>query len=322
MRQIQGFPARFGLFGLAALLLIQPCRAQAAAEQAAQPQASVALPASAPFPENLTSSTAGILYASSITNGGVVRALPGATRASPWIAPGAFATRSTFGVLTDERTNTLWVCSNDASSIGIPGPGTVKGAYLKAFDLNTGAGKASVALPTAPAICNDVAIADDGALYITNTAAPQILRLQPGAARMDIWLTDPRLKGGLDGIAFGPDGNLYVDTYTAGELLRIAVRNGAPGAVTKLALSHPLTHPDAIRAFKDGFLMVEGGGTLDRVTVHGDAAQIDTVAAFAGPTGVTMTGGKAWVSEGRLALLTARGALPVFYLRAVGLPEK
>ena len=36
-------------------------------------------------------------------------------RQNTWIKPGAFGSRSTLGVLVDERSNLLWVCSNDVS---------------------------------------------------------------------------------------------------------------------------------------------------------------------------------------------------------------
>ena len=52
------------------------------------------------------------------------------------------------------------------------------------------------------------------------------------------------------------------------------------------------------------FLMVEGGGTLDLVTVEGDAARIETLKdGLAGPVGVTQVGDTAWVAEGQLAHL-------------------
>lgn len=285
--------------------------------------AAITLPSSAPFPESVTSTADGTLFSSSISNGGVVRTRPG-DKPEVFIAPGAHETRSTFGVHADDQHGTLWVCSNDASALGIKGPSTVEGAYLKAFDLKAGQVKASYRFPAGPAICNDTAFAPDGSIYVTNTAAPQILKLAPGAKTLSVWLTDAALKGGLDGIAFGEDGNLYVNTYLGGELFRIDVQNGAPGAVTKLATSRPLTHPDALKPVKGGFLMVEGAGTLDHVTVAGDKATVTTVESFAGPTGVTVAGDTVWVSEGQLDHLTAvaKGApLPEFHLRSLPLVD-
>jgi len=284
---------------------------------------SITLPKSAPFPESVTSTSDGALFSSSITNGGVIRIRPGA-QPEVFIKPGAYETRSTFGVHADKRHGTLWVCSNDATALSIKGPSAVEGAYLKAFDLKTGQEKASYRLPGSPAICNDTAFGRDGSIYVTNTAAPQILKLAPGAKALTVWLSDAALKGGLDGIAFGEDGNLYVNTYLSGELFRVAVKDGAPGSVTKLVTSRPLTHPDALKPVKGGFLMVEGAGTFDHVTIAGDKAEINTVGSFAGLTGVTTTGDTVWVAEGQLDRLdaVAKGApLPEFHLRALPLAE-
>ncbi len=272
----------------------------------------IELPKAMPFPESVASASDGTLYASSISNGGVARALPGKSKAEIFIRPGEYRTRSTFGVHVDEATSTLWVCSNDATSIGLKGPSDVQGAYLKAFDLKTGRDKVSYRLPGTPAICNDTAFGADGSIYVTDTAAQRILKLRPHAKTLDVWLDNDALKGGLDGIAFGEDGNLYVDTYLGGGLFRIDVKDGAPGKVTKLSTSRPITHPDALRSVKGGFLMVEGAGTLDHITVSGDKATIDTVKHFAGPTGVTAAGDTVWVAEGQLDRLgDARKGLPL-----------
>jgi streptogramin lyase len=146
-----------------------------ASATAAEPPA-ITLPADSPFPESLTATADGTLYAGSLTNGGVVRAKPESTEAEVWIKPGAFGTRSTFGVLADEASGMLWVCSNDASRLGAKGPSDVEGSFVKGFDLQTGEGRISVELPSRPAICNDMALGPDGSLYVSNTAQPQILR--------------------------------------------------------------------------------------------------------------------------------------------------
>src|ERR1041385_8824347 len=53
------------------------------------------------FPESITASADGALYVGSPAVGGITRIPRGATRDEPWLKPGAFDTRSTFGVLAD-----------------------------------------------------------------------------------------------------------------------------------------------------------------------------------------------------------------------------
>jgi hypothetical protein len=185
------------------------------------------------FKESLTASSDGVLYVSSPATGGITRVLRGATRDEPWIKPGAFDSQSTFGVLVDEASHMLWVCSNDMAAFGIPGPSSVSGNYLKGFDVRTGEGKVSAALPGARSFCNDIALAPDGSLFVTNSAAPQLLRLRAGSNELEVWLEDSfaPAKAEVDGIAFGGDGNLYVNTFTK-ESFCVEVHNGAPGRVT------------------------------------------------------------------------------------------
>ena len=274
--------------------------------------ASVALPGDGAYPESITSTADGTLYVSSFSDGGIFRVKPGASEGEVWVKPGAFGTRSTFGLLADEKTNTLWACSNDLTALGVKGPGDTPGSALKGFDLKTGEGKFSLALPESPSICNDIALAPDGTAYVTNTLRPEIYRVKPGAKAIEVWKTDPLFaqepnEAGLDGIAFDKDGNLFVNTFTKSKLFKIEVKNGEAGKVTALTPSQPLKFSDAIRQDgKGSLLMVEGGGKLDRVTIEGDKVKIETIKdGFAGGlTGVTIVGDTAYVTEGQLALLT------------------
>ena len=89
----------------------------------------------------------GALYVSSPAVGGVWRIRPQTGTVEEWIKPGTFGSRSTLGVLVDRRSNLVWVCSNDFSSAGIPGPSSVPGSFVKGFDLASGEGKVSAELP-------------------------------------------------------------------------------------------------------------------------------------------------------------------------------
>ena len=292
----------------------------------------VALPGDHAFPESLSSTKDGTLFVGSIAEGGIFKVKPGADKAELWIKPGANGSRSTFGVLADEASNTLLACSNDVSGFGIPGPGTAKGSALAAFDLTTGEAKGSTPLPGSKAFCNDIALGPDGSAFVTDSANPHILRLKPGGGEFEVWASDPQFAppeqgAGLDGIAIGADGAVYVNKFTAGGLFKVAVKDGRAGEVTALQTSRKLTLPDGLRAYgNDTFLMVEGGGSLDLVTVKGRVAEISTIKdGFGGPVSVTQVGGTAWVAEGQLGHLfdpemkKQQPKLP-FHLYAVPLP--
>jgi len=279
------------------------------------------------FPESVTATRDGTLFVGSFNLGGVVKVAPGG-KAEQFVKPGAAGTRSTLGVLADDRSGTLYVCSNDLSGLGVAGPADTKGAWLKTFDLATGAPKGSFALKDPKSFCNDIVVAGDGTAYVSDSFAPYVYRLKPGGTALEVWATDPALAPakdgvGLDGIAIGADGNLYVNTFIPAKLFRIAVKDGAAATITELKPSRPIDHADALRAFGDGLLMIEGSGKLDKVTVTGDAAEIATIKdGFAEPVSVTQVGDTAWVAEGKLSYIVGdnKGKDPgPFVLRPVSL---
>jgi sugar lactone lactonase YvrE len=293
----------------------------------------IELPGDRVFPESITSTADGTLFVGSLGSGGVIRIKPCCEEAEVWIQPGAFGSRSILGVLAHEPSNTLWVCSNDMAAIGVVTPGSETGSALKGFDLKTGEGKISVKLPGADSVCNDLAIGRDGTVFVTNSTAPEILSLRPGTASLEVWARDPLFAPpaggfGLDGIAFGDDGGLYVSMYASGELLRVDATQGRAGRVEKIKPSRPLILPDAIRPLgSNQFLLIEGGGRLDRMVIRGQEAVIETIKdGYTTPTGVATIGKTAWVSEGQLSYLTdpsKKGMKPTlpFRVHSVPLPD-
>jgi sugar lactone lactonase YvrE len=248
-----------------------------------------------PFPESLSSSADGTLYIGSLAKGEVLKAAKGAATAEVWIKPGTNGLQRVLGVLADPKSGTLWVCSSKNPPQGAP-------TALKSFDLKTGAAKGSYDFPGDNALCNDIAIGPDGTAYATDTIVGSILRLKKGATALDVWAKDAKLAG-IDGIAFGDDSTIYINTVTTGHLFRIPIgKEGAAGDITQIEPSQALTQPDGMRPLgKNEFLLIEGAGRLDHVTIDGDKAMIEVLKdGFNGPTAVTRVGDTAWVLEGKL----------------------
>ena len=265
----------------------------------APPLAEITLHGERLFPESVTSTSDGAIFAGSLAKHMVFKAAPGAAIAEPWISPGTNGLMDVLGVLADERAGTLWVCSSNRSGQGEP-------TALKSFDLKTGTPKGSFPFPGEKSLCNDIAIGPDGTAYVTDTGNPRILKLKPGGSALEVWTTDDRFDS-LDGIAFGNDTTLYVNTVASGHLFRIQMgRDGAAGRVTQLALSGKLERPDGMRSIGDNqLLLVEGAGRLDRVSFDGDTAKIDVLKdGYNGPTAVTRVGNTAWVLEAKLAWMS------------------
>jgi streptogramin lyase len=165
------------------------------------------------MPENLTSSQDGTVYFGSTAKGTIYRAVPGASRAEPWIQASTAGLTNVLGLLADDKTNTLWVCQNNTGGRG--GAPVVGQTALRSFDLKSGAAKDTYPFPTNGGVCNDMAVATDGTVYVTESFGNRVHRLRPGAAALDAWIADPQL-GAIDGIALLADGAIYVNTFMSG----------------------------------------------------------------------------------------------------------
>jgi sugar lactone lactonase YvrE len=308
--RLSKFSRAFGLLAFASAIAITAGAARAAE--------AVVVPGSTDFPESMSADAAGNLYFSSFGNGRVWRAKPGETTASEFIKSGSNGLASALGVLVDDKSNTLFVCSNDFSAAGIKLPGATPGASLKTFDLKTGEAKASIPLTGKDStLCNDIVVAADGTAYVADSFAARILRLKPGAKEFEVWAQDDRWnvpgKPQLDGIAILADGAVYSNLFEGDGLYRVPVNSdGSAGKVTKLQTSRPLYHSDGLKAFgPNQLIMVEGEtkGNLDLITIDGDNAKIETVkSGFDGPVGLSQVGDQIYVLDVPLRYLLGQEA--------------
>ncbi|MBZ5632869.1 MAG: hypothetical protein LAO55_07040 [Acidobacteriia bacterium] len=258
----------------------------------------ITLPATRIFPESITSTADGTLIVGSLGHGNVLRIAPGKTTAEEWIKPGTGGLNGVLGVYADEKNKLLWVCSNNLENKG-------EATAVMTFDLKSGAPKGTYRLPGDMALCNDIAVGSDGTAYIADTRQNSILMLKPGAKALEVAAKDPLLAG-ADGLAFGDKTTLYVNSVTAGKLLRLDLGpDGKSKKVTDLKLPRPLDRPDGMRAIgTHRLLLAENSGKMSLVTFAGPENQnvvIGTLKEGLEATpGVTATRGMAWLIEGKL----------------------
>jgi sugar lactone lactonase YvrE len=251
------------------------------------------------FPESLTSTANGTIYFGSFVHGTIYRAMPGATKATPWIQAGPNDLKRGVGVFAHEPSDTLWVCSADPD----PNKNTT---ILRAFDLKTAALKGTYPFPGG-GLCNDVAVTHNGTTLVTDTRGGRILALKPGESALTVWAEDPNWAG-IDGIALLPDGGVLFNNVRQNQLVRVAVKpDGSAGTATILELSQPIDGPDGMRALPDGRIVLaeSRSGRIDVVRVDGNKATIETIkdGFKLSPTAVTVIGNTIWVSEAKFAYL-------------------
>lgn len=269
-----------------------------AAACAAQSITEITLPATRIFPESITSTADGTLIVGSLGHGNVLRIAPGKTTAEEWIKPGTGGLNGVLGVFADEKGKTLWVCSNNLEGKG-------EKTAVMAFDLKSGTPKGTYPLPGEGPLCNDIAVGADGTAYIADTRLNSLLMLKSGAKALEVAAKDPLLAG-ADGLAFGDKATLYVNSVTAGKLLRVDLgTDGKSKKITDLKPSRTLDRPDGMRAIgTHRLLLAENSGKMSIVTFEGPNMQnavIKTIKdGLESTPGVTATRGMAWLIEGKL----------------------
>ncbi|MFT3691200.1 hypothetical protein [Paenirhodobacter sp.] len=255
------------------------------------------------YPESVAIAEDGTTYIGSWHQGSVARLRPGETRTEVFIPPGSNGLFNTQGLLIDAARETLWACSGDTGFSTAPRTESA----LKAFDLTTGAPKASYALPGG-GYCNDLAL-DAGRVFVSDTKRPRILVLDAAEAELRVWAENPAFCDGpmcLNGITIDPGKAVYVSRVAAAqELLRVGLRDGA---VTSVPMPRVLKNADAIR-FVDGRIVIFENntfaandplnGSISVATLHPDGpATLDTLAnGLADPSSGAVHDGRIYFIE-------------------------
>lgn len=272
------------------------------------------------FPESITSMNDGTVLIGSV-KGNVYRAEPGSGVATAWIKTSAEnGILTILGVLADEKSNTLWLCS-------VPnffGPERSEGVTaLMAFDLQSAEQKGVYPFPGG-GVCNDVTIAENGSAYAADTGNGRIFVLDKGADALRLYGSDESLVG-IDGLAFSEDWTLYVNNVQTNSIIRVDMtEDGSMGELTPLNVSHTLGGPDGFRLIEGNrFIQAEGTiGRLGIVTIEGDNATLEVLRDdLISSPGATTIGNTAYVIESNIQYLTdpsLRGEEPeAFMLYAV-----
>ena len=259
----------------------------------------ITIPGERVFPEGIAVDANGAFYIGSMEDGSIMRVAPGARRAEPFIAAGANGLVSVLGVLVDNDNGLLWACSSDAGNGVLTGSAPVA---IKSFDLATGAPVASHDLPDG-GFCNDLALDENGNLYVSDSWSPRILRLPAGGECLEVWVEDEQFgpeQWSLNGIDVSGN-TLYIVNQAKGLLFRVMIEaDGTAGAITPIKTSLPLRRPDGLKVINDNLLAVAEGGSggMALVAINGDEAEVTIVSeGLSGVSTFAYWEGSAWLLE-------------------------
>jgi sugar lactone lactonase YvrE len=299
--------------GLGMLLTVCTLAATCAHSKPAGPM-EIHIPGERIYPESITASADGRLIIGSIGQQGIYVVDAGADTARRWIEADGPSDLGVLGVFADDRSNTLWACWAEIPAL----KGEKKPSALAAYDLKSGKQKARYTLPTAGALCNDIATTPNGSVYVTDSNNMEIDWMARGGGALTRWAGDGVFgaKGGLlDGISILGN-ELYVNTLVSGKLFDVPLRpDGRAGEPHEVTLDRSIQQPDGMRSFgKHSVLLVESGGTgrLSLLSLKGSSGQVTTLKeGFPdGPVSVAVVGRTGYVLEGQLKALFATGPNP------------
>ncbi|WP_242346967.1 SMP-30/gluconolactonase/LRE family protein [Anaeromyxobacter terrae] len=200
----------------------------------------------------------GTLYVGSIRLRKIVRVAPGGT-ATDVVPAAAGGLGRVLGLKVDSRRGLLWAAANhgDAPDGGARA-GSRSGVY--AFDLASGAPRRAATIDGAGHLLNDLAIADDGAVIVTDSEAGAVYRLDPDAAALA-----PVVPAGTfayaNGIAFAEGRLLVADAFG---LWDVPVAGGAPRRLAGPA-GFPLGGIDGLSAVGRTLVAVQNGLGTPRI---------------------------------------------------------
>jgi sugar lactone lactonase YvrE len=242
------------------------------------------------YPEGLAWSPAQKLFFVSSVHTGVIGKVTPEGKYTPFITDEKIV--SSVGLQFDAKRNLLWVAIADVGASTRSGAATQgKLAAVAAYDATTGERRAyhdlgSLVEGGGGHFANDMAIDAGGNVYVTDSFAPVIYRIDTKGVASVFARSDAFTGDGfnLNGIVYHPDGYLLVGKYNSGELFRISTSTRNPGEVQRVKLSAPVTGADGI--------VLRGRGRISVVQNLGADQVLDVVSKDGWQTATLQPGHK------------------------------
>jgi hypothetical protein len=224
------------------------------------------------------------------------------------------------GMAIDERTNRLWVANfNFDTGEGIPG------SQMKVFNVNTGELVATIPEDFIPGVFfNEVAINDNGDVFISDTFNPQIWKANADLSGVEVLVNDDLLSNpapdqpfDLNGLAITPDNQYLIasvmDRLDAGDgkLVRINLNDStvSPVVLNGDAAVNAFAGSDGMFFHNDQLFMVNvfsSAGAIITADFNGDFSSAELVIrdrfqeVYNRPTASDVRDGRLWTVNSQL----------------------
>lgn len=275
-----------------------------------QSPASIQLPAGFQYPNGITHSSNGTLYVGSVTSGQILRITP--TGKTEVFFPGTDEIFAATSLRLDEQRGILWGASPDFLGVrGTDGQITRRPSRIFAIDTRTAKVLQVIPMPDG-GFSNDIALDENGGVYVTDSSRPRIHYLAPRATQLQVWAEDEQFRSrqiGLGGIARAANGVLIVGMFSDGKLLKVTPQAQGKPKVEAILLPRSLENPDGMQFAPDGSLLItegavsSGNGRLLRIRkiLDTQTPKIETLASeLESPVNLTISGQTIWITESRI----------------------
>ncbi len=297
-------------------------------------QRSIQLPTDFQYPNGITHTSNSTLYVGSVTSGQILQITPNGKTET--FFPGTDEIFAATSLRLDEQRGILWGASPDFLGVrDADGQVTRRSHRIFAIDIRTAKVLRVISMPDG-GFGNDIALDEEGGVYLTDSSRPRIYYLAPGANQLQVWAEDEQFRSkqiGLGGIARAANGILIVGLFSDGKLLRVTPQAQGKPKVEAILLPRSLENPDGMQFAPDGSLLItegavsSGNGRLLRIRNILDNETPKTIETLASglesPVNLTITDQTVWVTESRIRhrlLPSNETAVPdVFFLRRFAL---
>jgi sugar lactone lactonase YvrE len=294
-------PAQAALVALM-LVIAAPATVSAAATCTST---SMTLPAGALYPNGIARASDGTLYVGLVTSGRILRKRPNENWET--FFAGADTVFASTTLRLDEQRGLLWGNSPDFLPTGKTRPHRVFALNVSNATINR-----SLTLPEG-GMGNDMVLAKDGTVYLTETKVGSIMRLRPNEANFQIIFRDQRLSGpngiGAAGIVLIDDKVMAIANFGSGKLYTLSYGEETP-RLSEVLLPRTIENPDGMGLAPDGSLIVlengikSGQGRILRIAAPSAAGMhsIEVIReGMESPVNLDITPqGCAFVSEARI----------------------